>query len=490
MDLGVIIAIVAAVIVVLVVIGTIVSRIEVSDPDEAIIISGSKDEASQAESKIVLGGGKAFIVPFVQKANRLSLETRQITWQVRESPSSQNIFVNLEGVANVKVGGDKKSVRAAIERFNVNPDNIKEFTRQNIESDMRAIVGTMTVEDINGNREALKERVTSIIADSFAQWGLVLETLSIQSVTTPGGYMDDLSRPQAAEARKKAEIAEAINKRQAAEAQAEADKAVAEADRGVALKRAEVKAATDQANENAAAAGPIAKAQQRQAILEQEREAERKRAEVTEQELESTVRKPADAKAYATKVEAEAERDASISKAEGDAKQVELAGAAEGAATKAKGEAEAEVIKARGLAEAEAIQKKSEAFQDYPQAGMLDLALGEGGVAGVARAVAEPISGIDSLTVVSTDGMNKVTKGATDMVTQTFGTIDSVAGFDVLGLLKGLGGGNSAETSESDEIFQQTKDAAAAIQQREAAKRAEAAGENVAEDTSSEDNEK
>ncbi|WP_062383544.1 SPFH domain-containing protein [Demequina iriomotensis] len=495
------IAIAASVVAAVVVVWAIASRYKVSDPDEAFVVSGSKSKTQVAvrqadgtttfetrpvPSKVVLGGGGVFVVPFTQRYNKVSLETRQIAWRVQDSPSNQNILVNLEGVANVKIGGDEASVRAAIERFNVNPLNIEAFVQQNIEGDMRAIVGTMSVEDINSDRETLKDRVMKVTGEACSEWGLVLEGLNIQSVTTPSGYIQDLGRRQAAIARRDAEIAEAEARRESEQKRAAAEQQIAEANRTLALRMAEIQQDTDTAEANAKAAGPIAEAQRNVEIFEQERLAEAKRAEVTEMRLESEVRKPADAGAYAMKVEAEAAREAAISKAKGAAEAtrqageseaaanqargladaavfeargrasaaadeavgvaaarvVEAQGLAEASSVKARGEAEATAIAAKGKAEAEGIEAKKTAYENMPQVGVLEIALD--GMPAIVGEMGKAMAAIDTLTVVSTEGASAVTRQAANLFTETEEVMNSVTGFGISDLIKGAVGGAAA----------------------------------------------
>ncbi|WP_062200915.1 flotillin family protein [Demequina salsinemoris] len=441
-----IIAIVGGVVAALAVVGAIVSRYKVSDPDEALIISGSKSKEAgggTVPSRVVLGGGGVFVWPFVQKHTSMSLETRQIAWTVRESPSSQNILVNLEGVANVKVGGDERAVRDAAERFNVNPKNIEDFVTQNIEGDMRAIVGTMTVEEINSDRETLKDRVLRVTGEACAEWGLVLEGLNIQSVTTPSGYINDLGRIEAAAVRRNAEIAEANTQRESEEAKAKAQQAIADANRELTLRIAAIKQDTDTAEAKANSAGPIAAAEQQVLVFEQERIAESKRAEVTEMRLASEVSKPADARAYATKVEAEALAAAQVAKAEANATTERLEGDSQAAANRARGEAEAAVTQAKGAAEATAIEAKgkaeaagidakAEAYRKMPEQGFIEVVLD--GLPGVIREASAPMGAIDNLTVVSTEGAGALTKTVASTLTQGLEVIKGTTGIDVLGM--------------------------------------------------------
>jgi flotillin len=103
-------------------------------------------------------------------------------------------------------------------------------------------------------------------------------------------------------------------------------------------------------------------------VVVQESEVAKREAEKREQQLQAEVVKPADAQAYATRKTAEADRDASIAKAEGDARRVELEGKANANATRVIGEADGAAIEARGLAKAKAIQAASEALAENQEA--------------------------------------------------------------------------------------------------------------------------
>jgi flotillin len=96
---------------------------------------------------------------------------------------------------------------------------------------------------------------------------LILDTFQIQDVTDDGSYLADPGRPEAARIGQAASIAEA-NARQAAEqARVKAEEEIAVAQRALALRQAEIKAETDAASANAAAAGPLARADRDQSIL-------------------------------------------------------------------------------------------------------------------------------------------------------------------------------------------------------------------------------
>ncbi len=144
--------------------------------------------------------------------------------------------------------------------------------------------------------------------------GLDLDAFQIQDITAEGSYLEDLGRPEAARAKQEADIDEA-NARQAAEqARLKAEEEIAVAQRTLYLRQAEIKAETDAATAQANAAGPLADADRQQQILaEQEKVAERQAA-LTDRQLDTQVRKPADARRYQAEQEAEALRVARVSR--------------------------------------------------------------------------------------------------------------------------------------------------------------------------------
>lgn len=124
---GIILPIIGLVLVIAIAIGAIVSRYKIAQPNEAIIITGSgssrrSDDGLPAAQKIVQGGG-TFVVPFIQRAHRMSLESRKITVSA-SALSKTNIEMNLTAIAIVKVGGADTSVRAAAQRFLDKQDEI------------------------------------------------------------------------------------------------------------------------------------------------------------------------------------------------------------------------------------------------------------------------------------------------------------------------------------------------------------------------------
>jgi flotillin len=512
MDLNpVLIAIAAAIALVVLVVLFLLSRIKVAGPNEAFIVTGRKGQpvtnpetgeiTTDLSGQKVVMGASTFVVPFVQRLESLELSSRQISVGVGSAVSSNGIRCSLEGVAIVKVGGTEDAVRAAAQRFLGQQAEVDRFTTEVLAGSLRSIVGRLTIEEIIRDRAAFAREVSEEAEVSLTNQGLVLDTFQLQDIQAEGNYIADLGRPEAARAEKEAKIAEAEAQRESEQARLKAEEEVAEAQRQLALRVAQIKAETDHAEAEAAAAGPKSKAAQDREVIAAQQEVAEEQASLKERELDTEVRKPADAQRYAVEQEAEGRKNASIrdaearrestiaaatAKAEEDrligagerqrreelAKAREIEGRAEGEAEKARraalaeavrveGEAEASAILAKGDAEAQAMEKKAEAYEQYGDAAIIDLlatALPE-----VVGRAAEPLSAIDKLTVISTDGASQLTKNVSTNVAQGLQLASDLTGVDLTALFSQLASRTtSAAASSSESSTPKAKKAAAA----------------------------
>ncbi|MEV8451344.1 SPFH domain-containing protein [Streptomyces sp. NPDC052095] len=445
---------VAGVVVLLVLLALVViTRYKVAGPSEAFIITGRRGKKStdpvtgrtsidNSGQKVVVGGG-VFVVPFVQQKFTLDLSSRHIPIAVRGAVTLRGVKSNLEGVAIVKVGGSEEAIRAAAQRFLQQQDGIVGFTQEVLSGALRAIVGRMSVEDIIRDRAAFAGQVAEEAEASLSGQGLILDAFQIQDITTEGSYLEDLGRPEAARAKQEADIAEAIARRASEQARLKAAEEIAVAERTFYLKQAEIKAETEAAAAQANAAGPLAEAARQQDILaEQEKVAERQAA-LTDRELDTKIRKPADAARYQAEQEAEARRIAQVKEAEADAERARLTGQGEklhrsalADAVRIEGEAEAAAIAAKGSAEAEAMHKKADAFERYGDAAVLQMLVEV--LPQVVAKASEPLSAVDKMTVISTDGASRLSRTVTDNVAQGMELLSSTTGVDLGALLQNL----------------------------------------------------
>lgn len=456
-------------------------------PNEVIVVSG------RGPVRFITGGA-GVVVPLFSTWNRLSLEIMTLDVNTPEVYTSQGVPVIVDGVAQIKIRKDEPSLHSAAERFlGMKPEEIVKIALDTVQGHLRAILGTLSVEDIYKNRDQFAQKVQEISAGDLANMGLGIDSFTIRDIRDKHGYLEALGKPRIAEVKRTAAIAEANAFKEASIAQADAERetrerqaealklaqeAEARRDAFVAEANAEKVRRQKEADATTNRAAEIANFQAQQAIAEQQGLANRKRAEAEmayelqkktmeielqeqeikrkEKELDATIRRQADAKRYETETLAEAARKRIESEA--DAERARLERVAEGekargmaaaAVAQAQGVAEAEVAKARGLAEAEsrkaqglaealAMEKKAEAWQKYNEAAVLQLLapiLPE-----IARAVAEPLSRIDRITMVSTgsngDGqVSAITNEVAKVIAQVPPVIESLTGFKLEQLL-------------------------------------------------------
>jgi len=198
-------------------------------------------------------------------------------------------------------------------------------------------------------------------------------------------------------------------------------------------------------------------------VVVQETEVANLEAQREEKRLDAQVRKPADAAAYEKKVQAEAEREARISIAQAEAREVELAaaakakqieqigtsessiasrrGIAEAEATKARGEAEGASIRAKGLAEAEAIAKRAEALEKEADA-VIGQQIAEK-LPDIVRAASESFKYVDNLTVLNG------AQGISEIISQVIGQAGPALEMAQTALNRGRNGASAAKKDEA-----------------------------------------
>lgn len=462
------------------IVGFVANRIRRVPPNEALVIVGrgaGKRAAETVGGQRVVVGGRVFVWPILQQGFAISLEQRQIGITV-EGVDKNRIKIAIKASINFKVRGDEDGVRRAAQRFLSQQGALTEIIKESLEGSLRSIVGDMTIEQIISDRKGLSDRVVDSTKTDLSEQGLQVDLLNISDISTPGSdYLANLGRAESARARQVAEVSEAEAQRIAEFAVIEAAEQIAERQKALDLKKAAIKAQTDRANAEAEAAGQLARAEQDRLVAAQQREALAEQAKVTEEELDISVRKPAEADAYAAVQRANAERDAAnaateadafkrttiaqanktaaIQDAEAAAETVRRAGEAErdrqvalAAGIRAEGEARAAATEAEGRAEAVATDAKAEALKKYGEAALAQELISR--LPEIVRAAAEPLGAIDTMTVVSTDGASHLTKNITNVLGEGQEIVKSLLGVDLQQLLAGVTGAKVSEGLRRD----------------------------------------
>lgn len=352
---------------------------KVAEPNEALIISGltrgTLENRAGMDFKIVTGKG-ALVLPGLQTVRALSLTLNETELKV-SCVTSQGIQVVVEGVVIYKIGDAPPFIANAARRFLGQQAKMESQVYNVFEGHLRSIIGSVTVEEIIRERDKLASQVRSASGVEMEKLGLVVDSLQIKDLQDPTGYIQNIAKPHIAQVKMEARVAEATRNREAAEKEAEAAALIADAQSVSAIRQSVAQANAERAKANAAQANPLAEATARQQVVVQETEVAKLEADREEQKLQTTIRKPADAKAYAKRTDAEGQKAADISAAEALARRTELeaqanarrtelqaqanatAAAAAAGATKVTGEAEAAATRAKGDAAASAIKARA-----------------------------------------------------------------------------------------------------------------------------------
>jgi flotillin len=443
----------------------------IAEPDEALVISGISRGHSAGgvagESmrfKIVTGGG-AMVLPGLSKVRALSLMAHESEITV-PCVSQQKIRLDLRGVIVYKVGDDYRSIANAARRFLDRPAQELESKVQNVfVGHLRAIAGSMTVEEMISDQDKFAQQVRERCTVEMESFGLVIDSFQIQSITSPSNYIENLAVPHQAAVEQDARIARAVADQTAVAREQTAQGQIAESIRGTEIKKAGFQAEIDRAQRQAGQQGPLAEAQSRQAVVEQETRVAELQAQQKEQQLQVDVRKPADAEAYRQTVLAAAGRDVRIRQAEAAAQEVRLEAEAQAGAVKVRAEAQAnatringladaDAIRARGLAEADAIKAKATAEASGIESRAAALSQNQEAVIAqqiaqsmpeIVRAAAEPFAHIGQFTVLN--GAQGVTSALGDVIQQA-GALVSIARQTITPMIAPLSGhaGEAART--------------------------------------------
>jgi uncharacterized membrane protein YqiK len=327
-------------------------------PDEALLISGSKRSGDESQFKIVTGHG-AFVLPVLRKARYLSLALREA--QIEEQcVSQQGIPLKLRAVAVFKIGDDPGSIANAARRFLAEQNDMDQLCGRIFAGHLRSIVGSLTVEDIIRERDKVAQQVKEGSHSEMEKLGIIVDAFQIQEIEDPTGYISNLAAPHAAAVASSARIAAAQRDQEAAEAEQQAERQKNQYVRETSIAKAKIDAEVRRAEAEAAQAGPLAEAKATQDVIAEQTALAQRNAALTEQRLESEIRRPADAEAYRQRTLAEAARDSTKLGTEAEAfKQRGLAEAARDT-TNFRTEAEANRQREISAAEADAVKLKAD----------------------------------------------------------------------------------------------------------------------------------
>ena len=454
-----------------------------ASPGEIKVISGPRGQR-------VLHGKTGWKVPLLERVDSMTASMISVDAQTTDFvPTNDYINVRVDAAVKVRIATDDPTLfRAATRNFLYKETReISEEVRDTLEGHLRAIIGQMRLTDIITDRAAFSERVQENAKLDLEEMGLEIVAFNIQNVMDQNGVIDNLGIDNTEQIRKTAAIAKANAQKEVAQATAVAEKEandaqvasqleIAQKQTDLAKRQAALKVEADTEKAKADAAYEIQSQIQRRDIeretaqadiVKQEQQAVIKEKEVVvaRQALQAEVNAKADADRYAAEKKADAalytrQRDAEAEafertkKADAD-KQAMLA---EAQGIEARGRAEAAAIGAKLTAEAEGLEKKAVAMTKMNQAAVLEMyfrALPE-----VARAVAEPLANVDSITMYGEGNSAHMVGDITKSITQINAGLGDSLGLNLQQLFSALVGAKLVSPTIADAVEEGVRGAA------------------------------
>ncbi len=441
-------------------------------PDKAMVVYGRAFEGGRGY-RVYSGGGK-WIRPITEAYEFLRLDVRTqdvVVTDIVTDVTKSGAKLNIKAVAQVRISDDPDTLRtAASQLLHKRDEQIDEIALKTLEGHVRGICATLTIEQINSERDAVATQVQGLAANDLKNIGLEIRSFVIKEIEDERGYLDALgvkkteevkrdARIGKANANREATIAEAIAAQQAekANADAEAQVAVYHRDRDITKQKAETEVEMQRANKEISFDLQMATRQQELVVEQKKIDIRAKEQEVLVQQQEVRRREqeqtaelvvPAKAKADAAAAEADGERRRLIAIAEGEkerlsrvamgeAERIRQEGTAQADIIRLKGEAEAYAIKATGLAEAEAMTAKAQAWEMYGRAAITQLIVEK--LPEIVGNAARSLESTQKLIIMGERGPSQLVSSVVEIAAQAPALVKALTGMelsDLAGKLK------------------------------------------------------
>ena len=316
-------------------IGTIIAlinRYRRCPSDKILVIYGGKK--SKTSAKCVHGGG-AFVWPVIEDYQYLSLTPISIDANLTNALSRQNIRVDVPCRFTVGISTDVDSMTAAAERLlGLSPAQIQELARDILFGQLRLVIATMSIEELNSDRDKFLESISTNVEVELKKIGLRLINVNVTDIKDESGYIEALGREAAAKAINEAKVRVAeqdkigeIGKAEAdretrirtAEANAEAVKGENEAKVAIANSEAYRREREAEAQRKATASEKVQEAKALEEAYAAQKLAEEARAEREKSTQTANILVPQEIEKRRRIIEAEAEAEKIRVNAKGDA---------------------------------------------------------------------------------------------------------------------------------------------------------------------------
>jgi flotillin len=208
-------------------IGFIKSTVRRCSSNQVLVKYGAFTGTGRAAKTI--HGGTTIVIPFLQDYRYLSLEPIQIEIPLRGALSGENIRVNVPSVFTVAIGTQPDVMtNAAIRLLDLNVVDIRKQAEEIIFGQLRQVIASMKIEDINRDRDTFLEHIQNSVEPELKKIGLVLINVNITDIQDESGYIDAIGQKAASQAiqQARADVADEVKQGEIRVAGAERDKVV------------------------------------------------------------------------------------------------------------------------------------------------------------------------------------------------------------------------------------------------------------------------
>lgn len=193
-------------VIILIVLAMTIMRCFVICPNDKILVVYGAGSNSDGAS-IIHGGGR-LVIPFFQRSSFLNLTPLPITVDLNDALSANNIRVSLPSQFTISIASDKPALMQNAVRYllNLDEDEIKVTARDIIFGSLRAVVATLTIEELTRNRDKFIKAINDNVGAELNKIGMMILNVNLRDLTDSSGYITAMGQKSAAEAINQAQI--------------------------------------------------------------------------------------------------------------------------------------------------------------------------------------------------------------------------------------------------------------------------------------------
>src|SRR5207249_3348872 len=199
-----------------VVFGTVLayaSRYKKVPPNMAMVVYGRRQKAMGGRGYQVKSGGAKFIVPIFESVEWLRLDVRTLDLVVTDIVTDvkrSGAKINIKAVAQVKISSDEATLNTAAENLlGKTEQQVDEIALKTLEGHVRGVCATLTVEEVNSDRDAIASKILGMAGNDLRNMGIEIRSFVIKEIEDAQGYLDALGVKRTEEVKRDARMGKA-----------------------------------------------------------------------------------------------------------------------------------------------------------------------------------------------------------------------------------------------------------------------------------------